>query len=342
MAEREAAVVATAVERLEIANSSGCRATLSPVGASLMSLWVPDREGNLVDVVLGFDEPSEYLGNEWYLGCTVGRYAGRIAAGELMLEGVRYQLPLNEGNNHLHGGADGFHRQLWCPEECTASRVVFSYTSEAGAQGYPGKLDVRVGFRLDETNALRIEYQATTTAATVINLTNHSYFNLAGHDKGDICDHWLTIPADRYVELDGEGIPSGRLLPVDGTDFDFRQARQIGERIDGRCPQLDLAGGYDHCWVQGSGTSARQEAIVRCERTGIGMTVVTDQPGVQFYTGNQLPLKWRGKGEYGHRQGLCLETQHLPNSPNEPGFPATALRPGQVYQSSTEYQFRAD
>ncbi|MEM1155835.1 MAG: aldose epimerase family protein [Pseudomonadota bacterium] len=328
---------------IELRNRNDCRATLSALGAGLRSLCVPSDDGELVDVVLGLPGEQAYTMDDKYIGVTVGRYCGRIAGGELSLPRGDVRLDRNQPPNHIHGGESGLHQRTWTVSEAALQSVEFSCTSPDRESGYPGNLDVWVRYTLRENNALQIDYRAVSDADTVINLTNHSYFNLGGHDSGDALSHHLSIRSDRIAELDGESIPTGRFLSVQDTPFDFRAPAVIEEKIGLEHPQLALAGGFDHGWLLDGGEGQLDEpvAILYSPGTGIFMRVSTDQSSVQFYSASSLPGNWAGKdgAAYGAHQGLCLETQHLPNSPNEPSFPTTMLRAGDTFLSRTVYEF---
>jgi aldose 1-epimerase len=327
-----------------LVNCHRASVSLIDLGATVTSIIVPDGDGRHSDVALGFDGLAGYLADNCFIGAVVGRYANRVANGHLVIDGKTYQLPQNNGTNHLHGGPNGFYRALFAAEafeESDASGVIFSYLSPDGEAGYPGALSTRVKYRFDDTMCLSVEYQAETTKATVVNLTQHSYFNLAG--AGSILDHELRLHAFEYTPTDARAIPTGELRKVDGSPFDFRTSRRIGERIDMPDDQLQLAGGYDHNWVvAGAAGELRLAAELSCKASGRRMTVRTTEPGIQFYSGNFLPRDrtiQRAGQSYGWREGLCLETQHFPDSPNRPEFPSTLLRPGESYRSMTQFSF---
>ncbi len=336
------------VQLYTLRNSKGLEASITNYGAILVSLRVPDRNGNVADVVLGFDSLHGYLSEHPYFGAVIGRYGNRIAGGRFVLDGLEYNLARNNGENHLHGGIRGFDKAVWRPKELQAggdSCLEFTYLSEDGEEGYPGNLTATVRYTLTEDNELRLDYYATSDKATVINLTNHSYFNLSGAGNGDILAHRISINADSFTPVDRGLIPTGELRPVAGTPFDFRQPHAIGERIDGKDQQLVYGKGYDHNFVlNGPAGSLRPAARVIEPGSGRVVEVPTTEPGVQFYTGNFLDGTIRGKGgaAYGHRYGFCLETQHFPDSPNQPQFPSVVLRPGAKYQSTTVYKFSTD
>jgi aldose 1-epimerase len=323
-----------------VLKSEKLEAVITNYGGIVVALKAPDRHGTMADVVLGFDDLSGYLKNPPYLGALVGRYANRIAKGKFMLDGHEYTLGRNNGENTLHGGLKGFDKKVW-EARMEGDGVLFSYRSKDGEEGYPGNLAVSVRYTV-VANELRIEYWATTDRETVLNLTNHSYFNLAGQGNGDILKHKIEINADRYTPINRELIPTGELLPVAGTPFDFRTSHVIGERIDANNQQLKWAGGYDHNFVLKSCCGALGEAAKVYEPTsGRVLEVLTTQPGVQFYTGNSLDGTVTGKGGnvYKRRYGFCLETQHFPDSPNQPSFPPVTLKPGEKFESTTVYRF---
>lgn len=312
------------------------------LGAKIMSLWVPDKNGVMGDVVLGYDTPEHYWRGNPYFGATIGRYANRIANATFRLRGNTYVLTANQGVHTLHGGPTGFHQRIW-KMEAAGSHVDFFYQSRAGEEGYPGTLEVAVSYRLTDNNAVEIYYRATTDAPTVLNLTHHSFFNLAGEGAGSVEDHHLRLWADRFCPVDEALIPTGELRPVHGTPMDFRMPATIGQRINADDVQLRHACGYDHTWVL-----ARREhefalaAWVKEPISGREMEVWTTEPGIQFYSGNFLDGTDVGKGgkRYGFRSAFCLEAQHFPDSPNQPAFPSTELLPGQVYEQKTAYVFR--
>jgi aldose 1-epimerase len=323
----------------------GIEARIMNYGGYLVSLKVPDRSGKLEDVVLGFDTLDQYVANNngnntAFLGSIVGRYANRIAHGSFTLDGKKYSLPLNNGENSLHGGPHGFHNQVWKAKPIT-NGVELSYLSKDGEEGYPGNLSVVVRYTLTD-EALRLEYSATTDKDTVLNLTSHSYFDLAGQGHGTILDHRLTLHASRFTPVDANLIPTGELKEVSLTPLDFRKSTRIGERIDADNEQLRLGKGYDHNWVlDKKGQTLAEAAEVYEPTSGRVLKVLTTEPGIQFYSGNFLDGTIKGKGgtPYVRRSGLCLETQHFPDSPNHPNFPSTELKPGEHYHSVTVYSF---
>ncbi len=333
------------VDLYTLTNPSGMQARIITYGGIIVSLRVPDRNGRLDDVVLGFDSLAQYERDSPYFGSIVGRYGNRIANGTFTLNGTTYRLALNNGKNHLHGGIKGFDKVVW---KAVTERpgdnltLTLTYTSRNMEEGYPGTLDVKVIYTLTPANELKISYTAVTDAPTVVNLTQHSYFNLKGTGSGDILGHRLMINADRFTPVDSGLIPTGVLQPVEKTPFDFRTLTPIGERISADDIQLRLAGGYDHNYVlNGSPGTMRLAARVEEPVSGRAMEVMTTEPGVQFYSGNFLDGHHIGKGghPYYHRNGFCLETQHFPDSPNHPSFPSTVLLPGSTYRSETIYRF---
>ncbi|MDZ7316842.1 MAG: galactose mutarotase [candidate division KSB1 bacterium] len=333
------------VELFTLTNQSGMKVQITNYGGTIVSLWVPDKNGVLGDVVLGHDNLEGYLKASPYFGSTIGRYGNRIAQGRFTLDGVEYRLAQNNGANHLHGGVRGFDKQIW---EAKARRgknkaaIELSRVSPDGEEGYPGELYARVTFTLTDDNALQIDYLAKTNKPTVCNLTNHSYFNLRDGGASTILDHLLQIDADYYLPVDAGLIPVGKPAPVEGTPFDFRTPTRIGERIDQQDEQLANGGGYDHNWVlNGENGVLRRVATLSDTVSGRVMEIYTTEPGLQFYSGNFLDGTIKGKNGvvYAHRSGLCLETQHFPDSPNRPDFPSVVLRPGQVYRSTTIYKF---
>jgi aldose 1-epimerase len=335
----------TPVDLYTLTNANGVEIKLSNYGGIVVSLMVPDRNGAFEDVVLGFDTLEDYVEKSPYFGCIAGRYANRIAKGRFTLDGVEYTLAQNDGENHLHGGIKGFDKVVWGAEEVKGDDAVgleLTYLSKDGEEGYPGNLSVKVVYSLTDDDELRIEYFATTDGATVVNLTNHSYFDLAGGVSGDILDHELTIHADRFTPIDETLIPTGELRSVQGTPMDFSQAVAIGARIEQDDEQLIFGNGYDHNWVLDKPAgSLALAARVHEPTTGRVLEVYTTEPGIQFYAGNFLDGSITGKEGrvYERRSGFCLETQHFPDSPNQPGFPSTVLRPGEEYAQTTAYRF---
>ena len=343
----------TPIEIFTLTSGAGMEVRTIPYGAIIVSLRVPDRTGRLADVVLGFDAFADYIAKKPpYFGAVVGRYGNRIAKGRFTLDGKTYQLATNNGPNHLHGGVRGFDKLLWHAEPFERSGtagVVYTLTSPDGDEGYPGTLTATVTYTVAASNALTVEYEVTTDRATPVNLTQHSYFNLAGEGAGDILGHVLTIDADRFTPVDDTLIPTGAVAPVEHTPFDFRLPTAIGARIGADDAQLQRGGGYDHNWVlngpaPGSGSSAsdlHHAARLVDPKSGRRLDISTTEPGLQFYSGNFLDGTITGKSGhvYARRTGLCLETQHFPDSPNHPSFPSTTVRPGTPYRSKTVFAF---
>jgi aldose 1-epimerase len=317
---------------------------LASYGARITSIKVPDRQGAFADVVLGFDsvEPYRTSLKKPYLGVTLGRYAGRIAQGRFTLDGVGHVLTCNSGPNHNHGGVTGFDKVVWNAKQLR-NGVQFDYTSPDGEEGYPGTLQVRVTYTLTDANEIIIDYRATTDRATPINLSNHSYFNLAGEGSESVLDHDLKINAERMLLIDKTSVPTGKTVPVADTPFDFRQPKRVGRDIDVDNKQLANGNGYDHTFVlnPGNGSALMPAATLYEKRSGRMLQVFTEEPGLQLYTANYLDGTLIGKTgrPYLKRSALCLETQHFPDSPNHPHFPNTILRPGESYKTRTIYQF---
>ena len=325
-------------------NKQGMIVKITNYGGIVTSLSVPDKQGNFGDVVLGFDSIQPYLDGHPYFGAIVGRYGNRIAKGSFSLDGETYTLAKNNGDNHLHGGIQGFDKYLWDAEPVQdAARVGIKLKriSKDMEEGYPGNLNVEIMYWLDNQNALTIDYLATTDKKTICNLTNHSYFNLAGAGNGDILNHEMHILADQITPVDAGLIPTGDLMDVAGTPFDFTNPRPIGAGVNGDHPQIQLGGGYDHNFVLRPGNGQRLAATVYERNSGRFMEVRTSEPGVQFYCGNFLDGTLLGKGgkAYNRRFGFCLETQHFPDSPNQETFPSVVLEPGEKYTTTTVYSF---
>jgi aldose 1-epimerase len=333
----------TAIDAYTVYNSQGASAKFITYGATLTELHVKDKQGQLGDVVFGFDDLQGYLGNHPYFGATVGRYANRIAKGAFSLDGQTYHLPLNNGPNSLHGGNQGFSRRVWKAQELSrpdGAGVRFTYLSKDGEEGYPGNLTVTVTYLLTDKNELKIDYEAQTDKDTVVNLTNHSYFNLSGSGAGDILKYVLYLNADKYTPVDPTLIPTGEIADVSGTPLDFRKPTPIGARI----AEIKGIGGYDHNFVlNGQMGTLRIAARVTDPGSGREMEVWTTEPGVQFYSAIGLNGSIKGKGGVAYQKygAICLETQHYPDSPNEPKFPSTELKPGQHFHSETIYKFSA-
>jgi aldose 1-epimerase len=333
----------TPVDLYTLTNGKGMTAKVITYGALLTELDVPDKDGKMADVVLGFDDLKGYLAGHPYFGATVGRVGNRIAKGKFTLDGKEYKLATNNGPNSLHGGNRGFDKVVWKASVVSMGpepSVRFTYKSPDGEEGYPGTLEAAVTYTLTADNAVRLTYEATTDKPTPVNLTNHSYFNLAGHASGDIMGHELTLDADKYTPTDATLIPTGKIESVKGTPLDFTMPTLIGKRIG------DLKGepgGYDHNFVLSPRKELARAAVVREPKSGRIMEVLTTEPGIQFYTGNFLDGSNKGKGGavYKKNQAFCLETQHFPDSVNHPEFPSTILTPGKVYKSETVYRFSA-
>jgi len=318
-------------------------AAITNYGARVVSLLVPDKNGELIDVVLGYKDLNAYRDpDDGFYGAVVGRYGNRIAKGQFELEGQSYQLEINNGPNSLHGGTNGFFQKVWEVKHVTDSSLELNYVSPDGDAGYPGTLDATIVYTLTSDNGLEIAYRATTDKTTVVNLTNHSYFNLSGEGDSTILDHLLTIRADGYTPVDETLIPTGEIASVENTPFDFRQPTAIGARIDTADAQLVLGKGYDHNFVLKKDPGLQLVATVESPKTGIVMDILTEEPGLQFYSGNFMDNVQNAKGgkTYGYRSAFCLETQHFPDSPNQPGFPSTVLEPNAEYHTRTVYRFR--
>jgi len=320
-------------------NEDGLSVTVSDYGGTVTGVLAPDRGGELGDVVLGFDTVEEYMASKAYLGCMVGRYANRIAGSRFKIDGVEHRVTRNDGANHLHGGARGFDKVVWeahTAVDSESARLELRLRSVDGEEGYPGNLDAWVTYTLNNMDELRIGYRAETDRATVVNLSNHTYFNLAC--RGTVLGHELMIDADLFTPTDRELIPTREMRGVDGTPMDFRRPRRVGERIAEPYEQLRHGGGYDHNYVLNK--DGEPAVALRDPGSGRVLEVTTTQPGVQLYTGNLLDGSESGRGRaYTRHSGLCLETQHYPDSPNQPGFPSTVLRPGEIYNHSTVFSF---
>ena len=331
------------IDILTLRNANGVTIRAITYGGIITSIEVPDRAGRPGDIALGFDSLAGYLTAHPFFGAIIGRYGNRIGAGTFTLDGAQYTLAKNNGPNNLHGGEKGFDKQVWNAQAVPGRNAIeFTRTSVNGEEGFPGNLSVRVTYELTDKNELIVDYFATTDKATPVNLTQHTYFNLAGEGSGDVLGHQLTINADRYTPVDETLIPTGELAPVQGTPFDFRQPTAIGARINEAHAQLKNGLGYDHNWVLNrSGDGLQLAARVVEPTSGRTLEITTTEPGLQFYSGNFLDGTIKGKGGhvYGHRAGFCLETQHYPDSPNKPEFPSTILRPGQEYRSKTVFAF---
>ena len=342
----------TAVEQYVLRNSHGMQATVITYGGVLQSLKVPDKHGKVDDVVLGFDDVQGYQSGTAFFGATIGRFGNRLAGGAFELDGKRFQVPLNDGPNALHGGAQGFDKQVWKAEQVNdkdSVGVKLSYLSKDGEMGFPGNLKTEVTYRLNDNNELHIDYTASTDKPTVLNLTNHSYFNLAGAGNGDILKQVATLHASHYTPVNATLIPTGELAPVKGTPMDFRTPTAIGEHIKQDHPQLKFAepkqGGFDFNWALDTKGDIKQVAAeVHDPASGRRLQLYTTEPGVQFYTSNFLDGSVKGKAgkAYLHWSGFTLETQHFPDAPNQPAFASTRLDPGQAYTQRTMFKFSAD
>lgn len=330
------------IERFTLKNAAGMSVRIITLGAAVTEIHVPDRNRYLADVVLGFDKVEEYEVNEPYIGCIVGRVANRISYARFAMDGNEYQLAANFGPHHLHGGEVGFHQRVWQADKLereAGPAVSFTYVSPDGEENYPGRLEVQVVYCLTSKNGLRIEYEATTDKPTPVNLTNHSYFNLAGSGSGTVLDHEISVYTGFATEPDGDGLPTGQILCVHDTPLDFRQPRRIGERIE------ELQTGYDHNYVFSSGRRDNpvMAAAARDPASGRRLEVWTTEPGMQLYSGFFLNgYKGKGGAVYDQFTGFCFETQHFPDAVNKPHFPDLILRPGQTYRQVTEYRFSAE
>lgn len=336
-----------AVDLYTLTNSSGLTLSVMNYGGIVVKLATPDKQGKLADVVLGFDSLSSYIAGSPFFGALIGRYGNRIAKGKFKLDGAEYTLAKNNGENALHGGVKGFDKVWWQIEEIPSAEgaaIKLTYLSKDGEEGYPGNLRAEVTYTLTDQNEWKITYQATTDKKTVVNLTQHTYFNLTGDATKDILGHEVMLAADKFLPVDKGLIPTGELKPVAGTPFDFTKPATIGSRIGDKDAQLETGKGYDHCFVlNGKTDSLRLAASVYEPTTGRTVEVLTTEPGIQFYTGNFLDGTKIGKGgvPYAFRHGFCLETEHFPDSPNQSAFPSVVLEPGQTYKTTTVYKFGA-
>jgi aldose 1-epimerase len=332
------------VDLYTLRNAKGMEAHISTYGGVIVSLSVPDRTGKLGDVVLGFDDFKGYLLPPPYFGALIGRYGNRIGHAQFTLDGTVYHLAKNDGDNTLHGGKRGFDKVIWKATSLSPTSLQLTYLSKDMEEGFPGNLSAKVVYTVTPNNELRIDYSATTDKDTVVNLTNHSYFNLAGEGQGDILGHELTINAARFTPVDKGLIPTGELKSVKGTPFDFTEPHAIGERINANDPQLIAAKGYDQNWVLNKPGLTNIAAKARDPKSGRIVEVLTSEPGLQFYTSNFLDGTIHGKGGkvYGKHAAICMETQHFPDSPNKPSFPSSELKPGQTYHTTTIYRFSTD
>ncbi len=334
-----------AVEIYTLKNSKGAETRIITYGGTVVSLKVPDKNGKFADVVLGYDSIADYEKNQSYIGALIGRYANRIGKGRFTLDGKEYKLATNNNGNHLHGGLKGFDKVIWTAKpsaDRSGANLELSYLSKDGEEGYPGNLTVKVVYTLTENDELKVVYSAATDQKTVVNLTQHAYFNLAGAGTGDILNHQLTLYADRFTPTDDVSIPTGELRSVKGTPFDFLTPAAIGARINAADEQLKFGNGYDHNWVLNkSDNSLGLAAVVSEPLSGRVMEVFTTERGLQFYAGNYLDGAIRGKNgaHYPRRSGFCLEAQNFPDSPNKPNFPSPVLKPGETYSQTTVYKF---
>jgi len=338
----------TKIEAVTLTNGAGISARVMTLGATLQSLMVPDKAGHKDDVVLGYDSAQEYLSHPDYFGASVGRYANRIAKAKFSLDGKSFTLPVNDGPNTLHGGPKGFDKRMWKIDSISSgpqAQVVFSYVSADGEEGFPGELKVTATYSLNEQNELKLEYRATTSKPTVLNLTNHSYFNLSGNDARDVMGDMVTLHAERFTPVDATLIPTGERRAVAGTVFDFRTPHRVGDRIrDAKDEQIRYGRGYDHNFVvDGAAGTVRPAVVVTEPVSGRTLELSTSAPGVQFYTGNFLDGTFFGKSGRAYRQGdaICMEPGVYPDSPNHPDFPTSRLNPGQTYVNTIVYRFNA-
>lgn len=335
----------TPVDRYSLSNSNGVKAEIITYGGRIISLQTPDKNGKIENITLGFDNIEDYLKANPFFGALVGRYGNRIAKGKFSLDGVEYKLATNNGENHLHGGNIGFDKKIWqtqTKEGANESSLLMSYKSQDGEEGYPGNLEVSIVYTLNNENELKVDYTATTDKATVVNLTQHAYFNLSGDFAKDVLGHEVLLNADAFLPVDGGLIPTGELRNVIDTPFDFRSFKKIGQDIDNKNEQLQLGRGYDHNWVLNGEIGALKAAAEAYEsESGRLLKVLTTEPGVQFYTGNFLDgtLQSADGVGYGQRSGFCFETQHYPDSPNQPNFPSVRLNPGETYSTQTVFKF---
>ena len=328
-------------------NSKGAKVSITDFGATIVAIDVPDRTGKVADVVLGYDTLENYESGTSYFGGLIGRYANRIGGAKFVLDGQTYSLAKNDGRNSLHGGARGFNKVMWAAHELPSkdgSALELTYTSKDGDEGYPGNLSVHVIYTWTDLDELRVQYSARSDKPTVVNLTNHSYFNLTGDSQKTILGHVAQLNAAQFTPIDSGLIPTGELRSVEATPFDFRKPVAIGKRIGDTNEQLQLAKGYDHNWVLSGGSGLKLAARIVEPTTGRVLEIRTTEPGIQFYSGNFLDGKATGKNgvALGYRTGFCLETQHFPDSPNRANFPSPILRPGQTYKSQTIYQFKTE
>jgi aldose 1-epimerase len=325
-----------------LVNRNGLEAAITNYGGRWVSMMAPDRDGNMTDVVLGYDNIADYIASPGNFGALIGRYGNRIANAGFTLDGVGYRLPANNNGHTLHGGPDGYHTRVWDARQVDRQTLELTLLSPDGDAGFPGNLNIKVVYKLTDDNALDISYEAKTDKPTVVNLTHHSYFNLSGKPGSDVLSHYMQINADGYTPVDETLIPTGAVEPVEGTPLDFRKPAPIGERIDEPFDQLLKGGGYDHNWTLNTGGDVRSVAAMAASHdNGIVLEVYTNEPGIQLYTGNAMSGRDMGKGgvTYPRRGAFCLETQHYPDSPNKADFPIAVLRPGETYISRCIYRF---
>ncbi len=334
------------VSLFTLKNKNGLVSQITNFGGRVVSLWVPDKNGTFADVSIGYNNIDAYINNtETFYGALIGRYGNRICKGQFVIEEDTFKLDINDGENSLHGGSMGFHKQIWDAKQLAENKLELTYKSVDGEQGYPGNVDIKVVYELTDADELKIEYFATTDKPTHINLTNHTYFNLAGEASGTINDHLLMINAEGYTPVDAGLIPTGEIASVEGTPFDFRTPTAIGSRVNEENEQLKMGGGYDHNWVlKKDSVEVSLAATLKDPVSGRTLEVLTSEPGIQFYGGNFINGKFDGK--YGKklnfREALCLETQHFPDTPNQENFPTTLVNPGDEYHSICIYKFKAE
>ncbi|WP_225986483.1 aldose epimerase family protein [Rufibacter sp. LB8] len=327
-----------------LTNKNNAKATFTNYGGRLVGLWVPDKNGKMTDVVVGLPSATAFeSSSEPYFGATIGRFGNRIAKGKFTLEGKEYTLPINNAPNTLHGGKKGFQDVVWQAQQTSANTIVLTYTSKDMEEGFPGNLTAKVTYTLTDDNQLTMDYEATTDKTTVVNLTNHAFFNLNGEGSGTILNHTLQVNADTYTPIDATLIPTGKIEPVAGTPFDFKNPTAIGARINDKNEQLKNGAGYDHNFVlnQSTDTGLFKAATAIGDKSGIVLEVLTQEPGLQFYSGNFMKSQntFKGGSKDDYRTAFCLETQHFPDSPNQPNFPSTVLKPGETYKTSSSYKF---
>ncbi|MDD6778960.1 MAG: galactose mutarotase [Bacteroidales bacterium] len=325
-----------------LTNKAGMEVCVTNYGGRIVSVMVPDKDGNMKDVVLGHDSIADYINIDGNFGALIGRYGNRINQGRFTLDSITYKLPQNNFGHCLHGGPKGFHHSVWTASQTSDTSLELTLHSPDGEAGFPGNVDVKVTYALSDDNALEISYEATTDKPTILNLTNHSYFNLSGDPSNTILDEVVTFDADAFTPIDSTFMTSGEIRPVEGTPFDFRKGKKVGEEIEADDEQLKNGLGYDHNFVLNTGGDmSRVAASIFDERSGIKMEVLTDEPGIQFYVGNFLNGNVKGKKgiAYPRRGAICVETQHYPDSPNQPNYPSVVVRPGETYKSHCIYRF---